>query len=123
MKEFWGGEELTMTSGGDSELPSREEVAAATSTVVMEVDSSSAVTLAQEGVVGEDLVTVVEAGGGVEAAASANEGVEAVGDASESEAARGGFSGLATGSRDTLGSGGDATSSREGATGTPDTPK
>ncbi|KAI8529992.1 hypothetical protein RHMOL_Rhmol11G0019300 [Rhododendron molle] len=111
-----------MASGGDGELPSREEAAAAMTTAAMEVDNSSVVTPTQERVVGEGLATVVEAGGGTEVAMRASGGVAAVGDLGDSEAARGGHGGLATSSRDTSGKGGNGTSSGGGATGTPHTP-
>ncbi|KAI8550636.1 hypothetical protein RHMOL_Rhmol06G0122400 [Rhododendron molle] len=111
-----------MASGGDGELPSREEAAAVATTAVMEADSSSAVTPIQEGVVGEGLAAVGGTGEGPEAIVSASGGVAVVGDAGDNKAARGEDSGLATSSKDMSGSGRDGTGSGDGVTGTPHTP-
>ncbi|KAI8542995.1 hypothetical protein RHMOL_Rhmol08G0184200 [Rhododendron molle] len=110
-----------MTSGGDGELPSRDEVAAATTTVVMEVDNSSAVTLVQEGVVGEGLAVVGGTGESPEAVESSG-GVAAIGDAGDSEVVQGEDSGLATSSRCMPGGELEVSGSGGSATGTPHTP-
>ncbi|KAI8555125.1 hypothetical protein RHMOL_Rhmol05G0149900 [Rhododendron molle] len=116
-KKAWGAEEPMMTSGGDRETPSREEAAAAT-----EMDSSSAVTPAREGIIGEGLVAVVEAGEGPVAVGSIGGSLAAVGDIGDSGVARGGGGEPATSSRDVLGSGGDGTSGGGDVTGIPHTP-
>ncbi|KAI8559157.1 hypothetical protein RHMOL_Rhmol04G0151600 [Rhododendron molle] len=94
----------------------------------MEVDSSSAITPAQEGVVGDDLMAVRGAGEGLAVAESTRGGLATVGDEGDGEVVRR-DSGLAAVSRDTpdsemgvSGSGGDAMSNRGDAAGTPDTP-
>ncbi|KAI8555056.1 hypothetical protein RHMOL_Rhmol05G0144800 [Rhododendron molle] len=104
-KKVSGIEEPAMASGGDGELPSHKEAAVMVAAVVMEEASSSAA-----------MPEAVESAGGSVAA------VEEVGDG---EAVRKEDSGLATSSRDTLGSGGVLGSEMEvggGATGTPHTP-
>ncbi|KAI8572048.1 hypothetical protein RHMOL_Rhmol01G0168000 [Rhododendron molle] len=111
-----------MASGGDGELPHREEATVVAATATMEEDSSSTAAPAQEGATGEDVVAVVEAGEGPVAVESSGGGLAAVGEEGDREAAREGDGGLATSSRDTPGSEMEVSGSGGGATSTPHTP-
>ncbi|KAI8524754.1 hypothetical protein RHMOL_Rhmol13G0173600 [Rhododendron molle] len=128
-KVLWEGEEAAMAGDGDRELPRREEEAVVAVAAAMEGISGSGAIPGDDGVVGEDLAAVVEAGENAVVVESASGGTAAVGDLGDSEAVRGGDGGLATSSRDMMsserevsGSGGGATGSGGGAMGTPSTP-
>ncbi|KAI8530380.1 hypothetical protein RHMOL_Rhmol11G0053700 [Rhododendron molle] len=103
-KHTWEGIGQAMASGGDGKLPSREEAAAVVeATAAMEVDSSSAVTPANERADGEDLAAAIETGEGSEAAVSASVDVGTVERVSGDEVTRGGDGQLARSGGDGMG--------------------